>query len=120
MQDGKISRVAVIGNGTIGASWAALFLARGLTVAASDPAPQAETALRGYVDTAWPALRRLGAADSPPQHRLKFHADSNAAVAAAEFRRTRPSANRSNATSSANSMPQRSLLPSSLPVPPVC
>ena len=35
----KISRVAAIGTGTIGASWAAVFLARGLTVAASDPAP---------------------------------------------------------------------------------
>src|SRR6516164_2178639 len=34
----SIRRVAVIGTGTIGASWTALFLARGLTVAASDPA----------------------------------------------------------------------------------
>jgi carnitine 3-dehydrogenase len=85
MQEAKISHVAVIGTGTIGASWTALFLARGLTVAASDPAPQAEITLRRFVDTAWPALRRLGAADSPPQHRLSFHADSNTAVADAEF-----------------------------------
>ena len=41
----KISRVAAIGTGTIGASWTAVFLARGLTVAASDPAPAAETFL---------------------------------------------------------------------------
>ncbi|MGO9330081.1 MAG: 3-hydroxyacyl-CoA dehydrogenase NAD-binding domain-containing protein, partial [Steroidobacteraceae bacterium] len=31
-------RVAVIGAGTIGASWAAIFLARGFEVAATDPA----------------------------------------------------------------------------------
>jgi carnitine 3-dehydrogenase len=37
MAGDNIRRVAVIGTGTIGASWAALFLARGLTVAASDP-----------------------------------------------------------------------------------
>ena len=32
-------RIAVIGAGTIGASWAAIFLARGNDVAASDPSP---------------------------------------------------------------------------------
>ena len=37
-----IRRVAAIGTGTIGASWTAVFLARGLTVAASDPAPGAQ------------------------------------------------------------------------------
>ena len=45
MAGGKISRVVAIGTGTIGASWRALFLARGLTVAASDPAPGAEAFL---------------------------------------------------------------------------
>jgi 3-hydroxyacyl-CoA dehydrogenase len=37
-----INRVAVIGTGVIGSSWAACFLARGLDVIASDPAPGAE------------------------------------------------------------------------------
>ena len=32
-----IRRVAVIGTGVVGASWAAYFLAYGLDVAASDP-----------------------------------------------------------------------------------
>jgi carnitine 3-dehydrogenase len=32
-------RVAVIGAGTIGASWAAYFLARGFEVGAYDPSP---------------------------------------------------------------------------------
>jgi glycine/D-amino acid oxidase-like deaminating enzyme len=33
----NIKHVAVIGAGTIGASWAAYFLSRGLSVTASDP-----------------------------------------------------------------------------------
>jgi len=36
-------RVSVIGAGTIGASWAAYFLARGFEVAGYDPAPMTLT-----------------------------------------------------------------------------
>ena len=83
---GEIGHVAVIGAGTIGASWAAFFLARGLTVAASDPAPQAEAGLRRFIEGAWPTLRRLGAADpQPPWHRLAFHAEPEAACEGADF-----------------------------------
>jgi len=42
MAGDKITRVAAIGTGTIGASWTAEFLARGQTVSASDPAPGAD------------------------------------------------------------------------------
>jgi 3-hydroxyacyl-CoA dehydrogenase len=80
-----IDRVAVIGTGTIGASWAAFFLARGLSVAASDPAPQAESALRQFIGAAWPALRRLGAAEMPPLDRLDFHPEPEAAASGADF-----------------------------------
>ena len=41
--DEPIRRVAIVGTGVIGASWAALFLAKGLEVAATDIAPDAET-----------------------------------------------------------------------------
>ena len=37
-----IREVAIIGTGVIGASWAALFLAKGLDVVATDVAPDAE------------------------------------------------------------------------------
>ena len=37
-----IRRVAIIGTGVIGASWTALFLAKGLDVVATDIAPDAE------------------------------------------------------------------------------
>ncbi len=41
-----MQQVAVIGAGTIGASWAAYFLSRGLDVTASDPAPGGEAFAR--------------------------------------------------------------------------
>jgi DNA-binding CsgD family transcriptional regulator len=50
-----ICRIVIIGTGVIGASWTALFLAKGLHVVAI-----ADAALRKFVETAWPALKRLG------------------------------------------------------------
>jgi carnitine 3-dehydrogenase len=86
MPEHKIERVAVIGTGTIGMSWAALFLARGLMVSASDPAPEAEGRLRRFVADAWPVLIRLGAvAAAAPQDRLTFEAQPETAVSDADF-----------------------------------
>ena len=58
-----VQRVAIVGTGVIGAGWAAYFLARGLDVVATDPAPSAESNLRTYIDDAWPALANAGLAD---------------------------------------------------------
>jgi carnitine 3-dehydrogenase len=81
-----ITKVAVIGAGTIGASWAAYFLSRGLAVTASDPAPEAETFLRRAVAQAWPTLERLGGmAGHARMDRLVFERDPLTAVAGAEF-----------------------------------
>ena len=55
----------MIGAGTIGASWAALFLAHGLAVAVYDPAPDNERRVRDFVANAWPTLDRLGLAERP-------------------------------------------------------
>ncbi len=86
MQERSIRRVAVVGTGTIGMSWAATFLSRGLEVRASDPAPEAEARLRNFIDAAWPMLARLGPiAATPPHHLLTFCADAESAVAAADF-----------------------------------
>ena len=86
MAGDKIGRVAAIGTGTIGASWTALFLARGLTVAASDPAPGAGAFLREFVAAAWPSLARLSSLPAaPPWAALSFHAEPEAALAGAEF-----------------------------------
>jgi carnitine 3-dehydrogenase len=86
MQQRGIRRVAVVGTGTIGMSWAAFFLSRGIEVSAADPAPEAETRLRHFVDAAWPVLARLGpTAATPPHQLLTFCADPESAVAAADF-----------------------------------
>jgi carnitine 3-dehydrogenase len=86
MSDAAIRRVAAIGAGTIGASWVAVFLARGLQVSASDPAPGAEAFLKGFVAAAWPSLARLSPLPAtPPWDALSFHAEPEQALAGAEF-----------------------------------
>ena len=75
-----INRVAIIGTGVIGASWAALFLARGLEVVATDIAPNAEATLKSFIATAWPALKRLGLAPGASQSKLTFTPDVAEAV----------------------------------------
>lgn len=74
-------RIAIIGTGTIGASWAAICLARGHDVAASDPAPGAEDFLRRFVANAWPTLETLGwVARGATPDRLRFHVTDVAAA----------------------------------------
>ena len=80
-----IRHVTIVGTGVIGASWAALFLAEGLQVVATDPAPNAEAALRKFVETAWPALQRLGLSPGASQSNLTFTADLVQAVSGADF-----------------------------------
>src|SRR5271154_858652 len=85
MSNKPIRHVAIIGTGVIGASWSALFLAKGLEVTATDVAPNAEAALRRFVDAAWPALKRLGLAAGASQSNLKFNAALAQAVAGADL-----------------------------------
>jgi 3-hydroxyacyl-CoA dehydrogenase len=85
MSDKNIRRVVIIGTGVIGASWASLFLAKGLDVVATDIAPDAETSLRRFVKAAWPALERLGLAPGASQSRLTFTPDMPAALRDADF-----------------------------------
>src|SRR6266699_4683262 len=80
-----IRRIAIIGTGVIGASWSSLYLAKGLQVVATDIAPNAEAALREFVETAWPALKRLGLSPGASQSNLKFTAALAQAVADADL-----------------------------------
>jgi 3-hydroxyacyl-CoA dehydrogenase len=80
-----IRRIAIVGSGVIGASWSALFLAKGLQVVATDPAPNAEASLRKFVKSAWPALERLGLSPGSSQSNLEFTADLARAVAGADL-----------------------------------
>jgi 3-hydroxyacyl-CoA dehydrogenase len=84
-QNKPIRRIAIIGTGVIGASWAALFLANGLDVVATDVAPGAEAALKRFVAAAWPALQRLGLASGASQSRLSFTAALTDAVKDADL-----------------------------------
>lgn len=81
----SVRRVAVVGAGTIGASWAAYFLARGLHVTATDPAPEGEAFLRRFIAGAWPALEHLGLAAGADPGRVAFTHDIAAALDGAEF-----------------------------------
>src|SRR5215207_3600538 len=84
-QPTEVRRVAVLGAGTIGASWTAWFLARGMSVAVWDPRPEAEAYVRRYIAEAWPAMARIGmVADASPDA-WRFVASPEDAVADAEF-----------------------------------
>lgn len=82
----SIRRVAIVGAGTIGASWAALFLAHGLSVVVSDPAPDAEAQTRARVQAAWPVLKELGrVAEGASFDALVFEPDLARALVDADF-----------------------------------
>lgn len=76
----------MVGTGTIGASWAAYFLARGFDVRATDPADGAEHRLRESVAQAWPLLVQLpGFSANASLDRLQFFEDLEEALDGASF-----------------------------------
>jgi 3-hydroxyacyl-CoA dehydrogenase len=83
--DKPIHRIAIVGTGVIGASWAALYLARGLSVVATDPAPNAEANLRRYIDAAWKDLTVIGLSPNASRDRLEFTLDMKKALDGADF-----------------------------------
>ncbi|MDD9993977.1 MAG: 3-hydroxyacyl-CoA dehydrogenase NAD-binding domain-containing protein [Rhodospirillales bacterium] len=80
-----VNTVALLGTGTIGASWATYFLARGFSVTAWDPAPDTAERLRAFIDAAWPAMERLGLANGADPGRVRVVADPEDAVKGAVF-----------------------------------
>ena len=82
----RVERVAVVGAGVIGSSWASLFLAAGKEVDVFDPSPSAETDTRAYIEGAWPSLEALGLvrAEASPDA-ITFARDAAAAVSRAQF-----------------------------------
>ena len=80
-----IRHIGIVGTGVIGASWAAQYLARGFEVVATDPAPNAETNLRNYVEEAWPQLVAIGLSPGATKDRLRFTANMAEALAKADF-----------------------------------
>ncbi|MEO0771743.1 MAG: 3-hydroxyacyl-CoA dehydrogenase NAD-binding domain-containing protein [Pseudomonadota bacterium] len=76
---------AVLGAGVIGASWTALFLASGRSVAVFDPAPEAERVVRDYVAQAWPTMEALRLTDRGKPDRVRFAKSAAEAVEGASF-----------------------------------
>lgn len=83
MQDIRdIGRVAIIGAGLIGSSWAALAMAHGLNVSAYDPAPGAGEKFRQAVERARLQLAELGLANTG---QYSFTHDLDEALHEADF-----------------------------------
>ncbi|MBR8741786.1 3-hydroxyacyl-CoA dehydrogenase NAD-binding domain-containing protein [Nocardiopsis sp. MG754419] len=80
-----VRTVACVGAGVIGGGWVAHFLGRGYQVVAWDPAPDAESRLRGLVASAWPALERLGLAEGAAMANLRVVDTLAEAVSVADF-----------------------------------
>ena len=82
-----IRSVAVIGTGSVGASWTALFLAHGLAVIAQNPSEGAERRIRAFVTGAWPALRKLGIArtETAPLDLIRFAGSAAEAARSADL-----------------------------------
>ena len=82
-----VKNIGVVGTGSVGAAWVAIYLARGLTVRASDPGADAETRLRTFVTAAWPALVKIGIAPTQtiPWDSLSFVASAEAASQGADL-----------------------------------
>src|SRR5271169_832834 len=81
----QIQNIAIVGTGVIGASWAALYLARGLNVIATDPAPNAEANLRRFIDAAWKDLQVIGLSPNASREHLQFTADMKKALSNADL-----------------------------------
>src|SRR6184192_4103266 len=80
-----IRRIAIVGAGVIGASWAAEYLARGFDVITTDPGPNAEANLRKYIDEAWKDLTNIGLSKGASRDRLTFTKDLKEALSKADF-----------------------------------
>lgn len=81
----QVRRIAIIGTGVIGASWAAQYLARGFDVIATNPDPNAESKLRKNIDAAWKELTIIGLSPGATRDRLTFTSNMKEALSEADF-----------------------------------
>src|ERR1700683_3518993 len=81
----QIQNIAIGGTGVSGASWAALYLARGLNVIAPDPAPNAEDNLFRSIDAAWKDLQVIGLSPNASREHLQFTTDMKEALSNADL-----------------------------------
>ncbi len=81
----SVHTIACVGAGTIGAGWAAYFLAKGYHVRVWDPAPDATAKVRQLIDAAWPALTQLGLHPDASPANFTVHTDLAEAVTGVGF-----------------------------------
>ncbi len=79
-------QIGLLGTGVIGASWAALFLARGHHVTAFDQAADSAEMTKSYIGKAWKQLEQIGAVvDGADSAAISFVASPEDAVKNADF-----------------------------------
>ncbi len=80
-------RIGLVGTGSVGSGWAAIYVARGFEVVACDPAPDAENRLRAFIADTWDALQRIGfaTADRVPENSISFVTGAGAVAASSDF-----------------------------------
>lgn len=81
----SMRHIAVVGCGVIGASWAAYFLAQGMSVTATDPGENAEAELYRLVQSFWPALQQQGLKPGASLDKLAFTSNIQDAVRGTQF-----------------------------------
>ncbi len=82
---GGIRTVGVVGTGVIGSSWITLFLAKGLKVVVSDPAPGSLGMLKSYIAREWASMQKLGLAAGANQSNFEFVEDVSDYLAEVDF-----------------------------------
>ena len=81
----EFDTVAIIGAGTIGASWSALFAAAGYRLRIYDPSDNVEQYVSDYVSNAWGALTELGHVRVGEPVEISYHTTPEEAVEGAGF-----------------------------------
>ena len=81
----KITNVALIGGGVIGAGWAARLLINGINVTVCDPSAQVETRLNAVLENALRAYRKMTLAPVGCKGKLSFTSSVSDAVSGADF-----------------------------------
>jgi 3-hydroxyacyl-CoA dehydrogenase len=80
-----IRNVAIMSTGVIGASWAALYLAHGFKLTATDSAPNAEVKLHRNICAAWKDLTAIGPSPNASREHPQFTPDVKKALSNAGF-----------------------------------
>lgn len=81
----SVGTIAVIGTGTIGASWATYFLAQGYIVQAWDPGREWEKKVCRFIDESWSHMEALGLAKNASKSKIRFCTTIEDALDGAEF-----------------------------------